>query len=123
MLFTGTTNLPFSTPHIYLYNQFLSNSHTYYMLSIYATFIPNLKKLGPVVHKIYTPKNCPIFFTFFFFTPFHKSNFEPTKNIHQFLSNLAHLHIRHFVAYISLKFGDVSVESKGVMDNNITKNI
>ena len=31
--------------------------------------------------------------------------------------------IRHFVANLSLKFGDVSAESKGVMDNNITKNV
>ena len=29
--------------------------------------------------------------------------------------------IRYFAAYLSLKFGDVLAESKGVMDDNITK--
>ena len=36
----------------------------------------------------------PLFFTFFFFAPFYKSNFEPTKDtllIDRFISNLAHL--------------------------------
>ena len=31
--------------------------------------------------------------------------------------------IRHFVAYLILKFGDVSIESKGVTDDNIGKNV
>ena len=29
--------------------------------------------------------------------------------------------IRHLVAYLSLKFGDVQANSKGVMNDNITK--
>ena len=45
--------------------------------------IPILKKIGPVVHEICVSENCPILFTyfvlFFFFAPFHKSNFEPKK--------------------------------------------
>ena len=42
-------------------------------------YIPNLKKIGPVVHEVCVPENCPIFFIFFF-TPFYRSNFEPTKD-------------------------------------------
>ena len=69
--------------------------------------MPNLKKMGPVVHEICVIENCPISFTFFFFALFYKSNFEPTKDtllVDRFLSNLG---IRHFVAYLTLKFEDV----------------
>ena len=82
--------------------------------------MPNLKEIGPAVRKICVPEyiflEIAIFFTFFFlfffffFAPFYKSIFEPTKDtlsIDRFLSNLAHLRIRHFVAYPSLKFEDV----------------
>ena len=73
-------------------------------------YVPSLKEIGPVFHEICVPENCPIFFTFFFFALFYKNNFEPTNDtllVDQFLTNLAHLRIRHFVAYIILKFGDV----------------
>ena len=43
-------------------------------------YIPYLKEIGQVVYEICVHENCPIFFTFFFFAPFHKSNFEPTKD-------------------------------------------
>ena len=74
--------------------QFLSYSHI--LCPPYTRpYIPNLKEIGPVVREIRVPENCPIFFTFFFFfAPFYKSNFEPTKNtlpVDRFLSNLAHL--------------------------------
>ena len=73
--------------------RFLSNSHT--LCPPYTQpYIPNLKEISPVVREIYVPENCLIFFTFFFFAPFYKSNFEPTKNtlpVDRFLSNLAHL--------------------------------
>ena len=71
-------------------------------------YIPNVKKLGPVVREICVPKNNPIFFTFFFFALFY-SNFEPTKNtlpMDRIFLKFVTL-IRHFVAYLSLKFGDV----------------
>ena len=76
---------------------FLSNSHI--LCPPYTRpYIPNLKEIGPAVHEICIPENCPIFFTFFFtfffFAPFYKSNFEPTKDtlsIDLFLSYLAHL--------------------------------
>ena len=95
VLFTGTANLLFSTPRISITTGPISIKFTYFMPSIYATLIPNLKEIGPVVYKICVPENCPIFFTFFFFfTPFYKSNIEPTKDtllMNGFLSNLAHL--------------------------------
>ena len=37
VLFTGTTNLPFSTPHITITTGLLSIKFTYFMPSIYAT--------------------------------------------------------------------------------------
>ena len=92
MLFTGTANSLFSTRHISTTTELISIKLTYFMPSIYIPYIPNLKK-GPVVRD-YVPENCPIFFTFFFFIPFYKSNFEPTKDtlsMNQFLSNFAHL--------------------------------
>ena len=78
-------------------NQFLSNS--YILCSLYTLYtqpyILNLKEVGPLVCEMCVHENCLIFFTFFFFfAPFYKSNFEPTKNtlsVDRFLSNLAHL--------------------------------
>ena len=61
----------------------------------------------------------------FFFALFYKSNYEATKDtflVDWFLSNLAHLRIRDFVVYLSLKFGNAYAESKGVMNDNIAKN-
>ena len=57
-------------------------------------YIPKFKKISPVVHEICVSENYPIFFTFFFFAPFYKSKFEPTKDtllMVRFLSNLVHL--------------------------------
>ena len=72
-------------------------------------YIPNLKEIGPVVHEICIPENCPIFFTFFFFAPFYKSNFEPNKNNLLLISFKFGTPIRLFVAYLDLNFGDVKL--------------
>ena len=43
-------------------------------------YILNLQGICPVVHETFVHENCHIFFTFFFFAPFYKSNFEPTTD-------------------------------------------
>ena len=95
MLFTGTANLLFSAPRISITTGPISIKYTFLCPPYAQPYIPNLKEIGPVVREICVPKNYPIFFTFFFFfAPFYKSNFEPTKNtlpMDQFLANLAHL--------------------------------
>ena len=78
-------------------NGVLSNLHI--LCSTYTwPYTSNLKEIGVVVNKIYTSKNCPIFFTFS--SPSSSSLhhlwriFEPHKNnfpVVQFLSNLVHL--------------------------------
>ena len=45
-------------------SRFLSNS-SILCLPYMLLYILNLKKIGPVVHKICVSENCPIFFTFF----------------------------------------------------------
>ena len=94
VLFTRTTNLLFSTTRISKpLDWFLSNLQ--FLCPPYMQpYIPILKKISIVVHEICVPENCPVFSTFFFFTPFYKSNFEPTKDtllINWFLSSLSHL--------------------------------
>ena len=95
VLITGTINSLFSTPRISIATGPISIKFTYFMPFIYATLHTKFEKIGPVVHKKCVSENYPIFFTFFlFFTPFYKSNFEPTENIlfmDHFLSNLTHL--------------------------------
>ena len=96
VLFTGTANSPFSAPRISITTGPISIKFTYFMPPYMRHYIPNLNEIGSVVCEICVPKNCPIFFTFFFFffAPFYKSNFEPTKNtlpMDRFLSNLVHL--------------------------------
>ena len=93
---TGTANSLFSTPCISITTGPISIKFTYFISSLYMRpYIPNLKEISPVVREICVPENWPIFFTFFFFfAPFYKCNFEPTKNtllMDRFLSNLAHL--------------------------------
>ena len=56
--------------------------------------MPNLKKISPVVHEICVPESCPIFFTVFFFAPFYKNNFGPTKDtllVDRVLASFAHI--------------------------------
>ena len=95
VIFTGTTNLPFSTPCISITTGLISIKFTYFIFSIYTPYIPNLKEITLEVCKICVSENFPLFFTFFFFyTPFYKTKFEPTRNtllVNGFLSNLAHL--------------------------------
>ena len=91
------------------------------MTSIYVTQHTSLKKIGPVVHDICVPKNCPISFTFFFFfAPFYKSNFEPTKDMWINVFQIWHSYTA-LRDLFTLKFGDVSAESKRIMDDNIAK--
>ena len=85
VLLTGTTNLPFSTSCISITTWPISIKFTHLCPPYTQPYILNIKKISPVFHKIYVPENCPIFFTFSFFTPFY------TLLIHRFLSNLAHL--------------------------------
>ena len=49
VLFTGTANLPFSTPHISITTGPISIKFIYLMSSIYATL---QTKSGPVIHEI-----------------------------------------------------------------------
>ena len=96
VLFTGTANSLFLTPHISTTTVPISIKFTYLMFSIYKSLDTKFKRNQPsIAHEIYVLKNCHIFFTFFFFfASFNKSNVEPTKDtlpMYQFLSNLAHL--------------------------------
>ena len=79
------------TPHISISTGLISTKFIYFVPSIYTTLHSKFEGNG----EIYVPENCPIFFTFFFFfAPFYKSNFEPTKDIlliDRFLWTLAHL--------------------------------
>ena len=93
LFITGTANSLFSTLRISITTGPISIKFPYFMPSIYTTLHTKFEKIGPVVYEICVHENCPIFFTFFF-APFYKSNFEPTKDtflMDQFLSNLAHL--------------------------------
>ena len=66
MLFTGTANSPFSTPHISTTTVLISiKSHILYP-PYTRPYIPNVKQISPVVHEIYVPENCPIFHLFLF---------------------------------------------------------
>ena len=94
VLFAGNTNSPFSTSHISITTGQISIKFIYFMPFIYAILLTKFKEICCVLYEICVPENCPIFFTFFFFTQFYKSNFEPTKDtlfLDQFLSKLVHL--------------------------------
>ena len=94
VLFTGTTKTPFSTPCISITNGLIYIKFINFMPSIYMTLHTTFKEIGSAFHEICTSENCPIFFKFFFFAPFSKRKFEPTKDtlfVDQFLSNLTHL--------------------------------
>ena len=79
VLFTESTNSPFSTSCISIITRPISIKFTYFMPSYMHSYTPNLKEIGRVVWEICVPENCTIFFTFFFFfcAPLYKSNFEP----------------------------------------------
>ena len=107
VLFIGTANSPFSSPCISITTgliiRFLSNFHI--LCPPYTRlYVPNLKEISPVVRKIHASENCPIFFTFFFFAPFYKITLRhPSRGSIYFKLGTP---IRHFVAYLSLNFGD-----------------
>ena len=64
---------------LYPLPQFLSNLHI--LCPLYRQlYIPKLEEISPVVCEICVPEICSIFFTFFFFAQFYKSNFGPTKD-------------------------------------------
>ena len=107
VLFTGTSNSPFSTPHISITTGLIFVKLKY--LPYTRPYIPNLKEISPVVREIHVPENYPIFFTFFFFfAPFYKSTLShqrhPSPTLISFKFDTP---IRHFVAYRSLKIEDV----------------
>ena len=94
MLFTGTEQKVADFNPLYLLNYLedFYQLYTYFMFYIYITLHNKLERNWVVVCKIYTSKNWPIFFTFFFSFFFFRI-FEPHKNnlpMVQFLSNLAH---------------------------------
>ena len=74
--------------------QFLSNLHI--LCPLYTQlYLPKLEEIRPVVCEICVPENYSIFFTFFFFAQFYKSNFGPTKDtlpVDHVLSSLVHLY-------------------------------
>ena len=83
VLFTGTTNLLFSTPRISITTMPIYIKFTYIMPSVYATLHTKFERYWPVVHEVCVSENFPIFFNFlfFFFAPFYKSDFELNNNI------------------------------------------
>ena len=74
--------------------------------------------------EIFVPENFPIFFTF---SSLHcyRIKFKLTKenNPHGLISFKFSTPIGHFIAYLSLNFGDVQAKSEQVMNDNITKNL
>ena len=110
VLFTGTTNSPFSAPHISITTRPISIKFTYFMPSTYATPHTKFKRNWSSSLQDMCSWKLPYFLhLFLLLRTILQSNFEPTKNtlpVDRFLSNLAHL-LRHFVVYLSLKFGDV----------------
>ena len=82
VLFTETAILPFSMPCISITTRPISIKFLCILYPLYMQpHIRKLKEIGQVVCEICVLENCPIFFTFsfFFFAPFNKSNFEPNK--------------------------------------------
>ena len=82
-------------------------------------------EIDPVIHKICVPENSLIFFTPFVFAPFYKVTLSQLKTLFLWLDSFkVGTAIRHFVAYLSLKFGDIQDErSKGIIDDNMAKNV
>ena len=76
VLITGIANLPFSTPRISITTTLISMKFTYFMHTIHATLHTKFEGNWPSSSGC---ENCSIFTFFFFFAPFYKSNFEPTK--------------------------------------------
>ena len=94
VLITGTANLPFSTSRISITTWLISMKFTYFMHTIYATLHTKFEGNWPSSLGDTYVKIAPFFTFFFFFTPYYKSNLEPTKNtllMDLFISNLAHL--------------------------------
>ena len=81
VLFIGTANSSFSTPCIFI-TTVLICAYVHILCSpCTQPHIPNLKKIYLIIHKVFVPENCPVFFTFFFFfAPFQKTNFESTED-------------------------------------------
>ena len=52
VLFTGTISSPYSIPHISITTGKISFKFTYFMPSYTQFYIPNLKKIGQIVHEI-----------------------------------------------------------------------
>ena len=107
VLFTGTANSPFSTPCIYISTGPISIKFTYFILAYTWFYIPGN---WPNSLQDMCFWKLPQFLHIFLLCTILQNNFEATKDIllvDQFLFNLAHLLIRHFVAYFSLNFGDV----------------
>ena len=94
VLFTGVINSPFSTPHTPVTTRLIFIIFTHFMSSIYTTlYIPNNEGNRPSSLKDMCSWILSHFPFFFFFAPFYKNNFEPTKDtllVDRILSNLAH---------------------------------
>ena len=67
VLFTGTAKLPNSAFCISKTTKLISTKFIYFCLTYTLLHISNLKENTSAVLEIFVPKNCPIFFTFFFF--------------------------------------------------------
>ena len=94
VLFTGTANLPFSTPHISINTGPISIKFTYFMPSIYMTLHTKCKGNQLSSSQDMFSWKLAHFLHIFFFALFYKSNFEPSKNTllaDKFLSNLTHI--------------------------------
>ena len=108
VLSTGTTNSPFSTPCISIITGPISIKSMYFMCSIYVTLY-NLKEISPVVYGMFSWK----------FAHFLHSSLLLRTVLQKYLwANQRHpshgsisfkfgTPIRHFVAYLSLHFGDI----------------
>ena len=68
VLFTGTIKLPNSAFHISKTTKLISTKFVY-IFALYTHYftLSKLKEITSVLLEIFVPKNCPIFFNFFFF--------------------------------------------------------
>ena len=104
VLFTGTTNLPFSTSHISVTTGKISIKFTNFMPLYTQPYIPYWKEIGPVIYEICIHEYCSIIFTFFSSSHCFTKVRHPS---HGFISFKFGTSIRHFVTYLSQRFGDV----------------
>ena len=131
MLFTGTIKLPNSTFCISKTTKPISTKFIYFCLTYTLLHISKLKEITSALLEIFVPKNCPIFFTLFFFFAQNYKSFKNNLLIFYFIqiwkANNAHLGL-HFprilrkiegaIYYIIAIFSQFVVASTGCIIND-----